>query len=71
MLDAPCSFTGLDDVHISWGACLGTPDEILVSGPVAEVGDHLIESVEGQGRSGLRNAARQGRKSPGSDPLPG
>ncbi|MDA0644660.1 hypothetical protein [Nonomuraea ferruginea] len=34
MLDAHCSFTGLDDFTVYWGAYLGTPDEILVSGPV-------------------------------------
>jgi precorrin-6A synthase len=43
MLDAHCSFTGLDDYHIHWGAYLGTSDEILVSGPVAEVGDRIRE----------------------------
>ncbi|MFG1704234.1 precorrin-6A synthase (deacetylating) [Nonomuraea sp. M3C6] len=41
MLDAHCSFAGLDDFHIYWGAYLGTPDEILVSGPVADVGDRI------------------------------
>ena len=42
MLDAHCSFAGLEgDFHIYWGAYLGTPDEILVSGPVAEVGDRI------------------------------
>ncbi|MFF0865917.1 precorrin-6A synthase (deacetylating) [Nonomuraea sp. NPDC003560] len=41
MLDAHCSFTGLDDFHIYWGAYLGTPDEILVSGPVPEAGDRI------------------------------
>jgi precorrin-6A synthase len=25
-----------DDVDIYWGACLGTPGEILVSGPIAQ-----------------------------------
>ncbi|MEO3795924.1 precorrin-6A synthase (deacetylating) [Nonomuraea sp. B10E15] len=43
MLDAHCSFAGLDDFHIHWGAYLGTPDEILVSGNVAEVGDRIRE----------------------------
>jgi precorrin-6A synthase len=43
MLDAHCSFAGLDDFHIHWGAYLGTPDEILVSGPVREVGDRIRE----------------------------
>ncbi|MEU4223634.1 precorrin-6A synthase (deacetylating) [Nonomuraea sp. NPDC026600] len=41
MLDAHCSFAGLDDFTIYWGAYLGTPDEILVAGPVAEVGDRI------------------------------
>lgn len=41
MLDSRCAFTGLDDFHIHWGAYLGTPDEILVEGPVAEVGEHI------------------------------
>lgn len=37
MLDARLAFEGLDDFDIYWGAYLGTPDEILVAGPVAEV----------------------------------
>ncbi|MEV0620135.1 precorrin-6A synthase (deacetylating) [Nonomuraea sp. NPDC050404] len=43
MLDAHCSFAGLDDYSIHWGAYLGTPDEILVSGPVSEVGERIRE----------------------------
>jgi precorrin-6A synthase len=40
MLDADCSFAQLDPagVEIFWGAYLGTPDELLVSGPLAEAG---------------------------------
>ncbi|MFC4532121.1 precorrin-6A synthase (deacetylating) [Sphaerisporangium dianthi] len=41
MLDAHSAFAGLDDFHIYWGAYLGTPDEILVDGPVAEVADRI------------------------------
>ena len=43
MLDAHCSFRGLDPegIEIYWGAYLGTEDEILVSGPLAEVGDEI------------------------------
>ncbi|WP_051109130.1 precorrin-6A synthase (deacetylating) [Actinomadura flavalba] len=42
MLDAHCSFTDADDdVHIYWGAYLGTPDEILISGRVADVADEI------------------------------
>ncbi|WP_223167769.1 precorrin-6A synthase (deacetylating) [Nonomuraea sp. SYSU D8015] len=53
MLDAHCSFTGLDDFHIHWGAYLGTPDEILVSGPVAEVSERIRElRAEARERNG-------------------
>jgi precorrin-6A synthase len=44
MLDAHCAFADLpdvDDVDIFWGAYLGTPDEILISGPVREVADEI------------------------------
>ncbi|MFI6484755.1 precorrin-6A synthase (deacetylating) [Nonomuraea sp. NPDC050663] len=41
MLDARCAFDGLDDFDIYWGAYLGTPDEILIAGPVAEVGERI------------------------------
>lgn len=38
MLDGHCAFIRLtEDAEIFWGAYLGTPDEILVSGPVEEV----------------------------------
>ncbi|MEU9891462.1 precorrin-6A synthase (deacetylating) [Sphaerisporangium sp. NPDC051011] len=44
MLDAHGAFDGLDgDFHIYWGAYLGTPDEILVDGPVAEVAGRIRE----------------------------
>lgn len=44
MLDAHCAFTALRDepVDIYWGAYLGTPDEILVAGAVAEVADEIV-----------------------------
>jgi precorrin-6A synthase len=46
MLDADCSFRhlppGAFDVY--WGAYLGTPDEILVAGPLAEVGDEIVRA---------------------------
>jgi precorrin-6A synthase len=51
MLDAHCAFAGAgDDFHIYWGAYLGTPDEILVSGPVAEVADE-IRAVRAEARA--------------------
>ena len=39
MLDAACAFEGLadQDLEIYWGAYLGTDDELLVSGKLAEV----------------------------------
>ncbi|MER7133378.1 precorrin-6A synthase (deacetylating) [Streptosporangium saharense] len=45
MLDAHCAFADLgelgEEFHIYWGAYLGTPDEILVSGPVPEVAERI------------------------------
>ncbi|MBM7815053.1 precorrin-6A synthase (deacetylating) [Saccharothrix algeriensis] len=43
MLDAHNAFTGLDDpdLDIYWGAYLGTPDELTVAGPLAEVADRI------------------------------
>jgi precorrin-6A synthase len=43
MLDAGCSFSAVTDpaVEIYWGAYLGTPDEVAVSGKLADVGDQI------------------------------
>ena len=42
MLDGECSFLGCaPDTRIWWGAYLGTPDELLVSGIVGEVGNKI------------------------------
>jgi precorrin-6A synthase len=42
MLDAQSSFLGLDpDIEIHWGAYLGTPDEILLSGTIGSVGAQI------------------------------
>jgi precorrin-6A synthase len=52
MLDARCAFAKIadpDSVDIYWGAYLGTPDEILVAGPVAQVGGE-IERVRAAAR---------------------
>ncbi|TMR90719.1 precorrin-6A synthase (deacetylating) [Nonomuraea basaltis] len=68
MLDAHCSFAGLDDFHIHWGAYLGTPDEILVSGPVAEVGDRIRElRAEARARKGWVMDSYLLRRLPGTD----
>ena len=43
MLDAQQSFTAYaaDDVDIYWGAYLGTPDELIAAGPLAEVAEQI------------------------------
>jgi precorrin-6A synthase len=43
MLDGEQAFRDIraDGVEIYWGAYLGTPDEILLSGPLAEVADEI------------------------------
>ena len=43
MLDGACAFRAIDasGVDIHWGAYLGTKDEILMSGPLDEVGDEI------------------------------
>jgi precorrin-6A synthase len=51
MLDAHCSFAGLPgDTEIYWGAYLGTPDELLLSGTVGSVGPE-IQRVRAQARA--------------------
>lgn len=44
MLDADCSFRCIADrdVDIFWGAYVGTEDEILVSGRLADVADEIV-----------------------------
>ncbi|MBP1817144.1 precorrin-6A synthase (deacetylating) [Mycobacterium sp. OAE908] len=44
MLDGDCSFQVCPpQTRIWWGAYLGTPDELLVSGAVGDVGDKIVE----------------------------
>lgn len=52
MLDPDCTFREVadDGVDIFWGAYLGTADEVLVSGPAADVGDE-IERLRAEGRA--------------------
>ncbi|MEV6316542.1 precorrin-6A synthase (deacetylating) [Streptomyces sp. NPDC051776] len=52
MLDAHQGYLGLrdEDLQIHWGAYVGTPDEILVAGPLTEVADRISEA-----RSEARN----------------
>ena len=51
MLDAGCAFRRFAEqpVDIYWGAYIGTPDEILVAGAVADVADE-IERVRAEAR---------------------
>jgi precorrin-6A synthase len=51
MLDGNCTFKELvpDDIDIFWGAYLGTPDEILLSGRLSELSAR-IEQVRAQAR---------------------
>src|SRR5580693_1190803 len=43
MLDSGCAFTEVDgDLEIYWGAYIGSPDEIAISGRVADVGQEIV-----------------------------
>lgn len=50
MLDADCSFRHLldhpggDTIHIWWGAYVGSPNELLVAGPLADVADEIVRT---------------------------
>jgi precorrin-6A synthase len=48
MLDGGCAFAQLDptDVEIYWGAYLGMPDEVTLSGPLGEVGELIRQTRE-------------------------
>jgi precorrin-6A synthase len=54
MLDADCSFRACPpQTRIWWGAYLGTPDELLASGTVGEIGEQIAEMrAEARGRHG-------------------
>jgi precorrin-6A synthase len=46
MLDGNCAFQTLDPAGISiwWGAYVGMTEQIILSGPLAEIGAHIIET---------------------------
>lgn len=46
MLDAQQTFTRIDPagLDIYWGAYLGTPDELLIAGPLAQVGQRIVRT---------------------------
>ncbi|XQM26796.1 hypothetical protein ACNSZF_10630 [Burkholderia gladioli] len=54
MLDAHNAFERVeDDVDIYWGAYVGTPDEILVAGRLAEVKQEIVRvRAEARARHG-------------------
>ena len=55
MLDAQCSFTVLvgEGFDIFWGAYLGSPDEILIAGPLDEVVERIVKTrAEARHRKG-------------------
>jgi precorrin-6A synthase len=55
MLDGDCTFTTVDPdgVTIYWGAYLGTPDEILIAGPLASVATEIqARRAEARARKG-------------------
>jgi precorrin-6A synthase len=51
LLDGECAFKMIanDDIDIYWGAYLGTPDEILLSGKLSELSDEIAR-VRAQAR---------------------
>ena len=53
MLDGKQSFQAVDPtgVHIWWGAFLGMENEVLVSGPLAEVSEQIVE-LRAEARAG-------------------
>jgi precorrin-6A synthase len=46
MLDSGFTAAGFDDPDLSvwWGAYLSTPDEVLISGPLAEVAEEIVKT---------------------------
>ncbi|OJU49517.1 MAG: precorrin-6A synthase (deacetylating) [Mesorhizobium sp. 61-13] len=55
MLDGKCAFQTLadKDIVIHWGAYLGTPDEIIISGRLGDVGNRIVETrTEARARKG-------------------
>jgi precorrin-6A synthase len=76
MLDAQSAFTQVpaEEFDIYWGAYLGTPDELLVAGPLADVAERITAlREEARARKGWimdtyllrRTSAPEGRPAPG------
>jgi precorrin-6A synthase len=55
MLDGHCAFAALEDagLEIFWGAYLGTPDELLIAGPLLQVRERILAArAEARQRKG-------------------
>jgi precorrin-6A synthase len=55
MLDGKCAFQTVSDkdILIHWGAYLGTPDEIIISGRLGDVADRIVQvRAEARARKG-------------------
>jgi precorrin-6A synthase len=48
MLDAGFAAAGIDDPELSvyWGAYLGSPDEVLISGRLGDVAEHIVRTKQ-------------------------
>ncbi|MGA5699665.1 precorrin-6A synthase (deacetylating) [Peterkaempfera bronchialis] len=73
MLDAHQAFTRYaddPDLHLYWGAYLGTPDEILVAGKAADVADRILAlRAEARARKGwIMDTYLLRRGDPAEDP---
>lgn len=46
LLDGECSFSHIDstDVQIYWGAYVGMPEQILLSGPLSDMADEIMQT---------------------------
>ncbi|MFE7071400.1 precorrin-6A synthase (deacetylating) [Streptomyces sp. NPDC057620] len=77
MLDAHQTFQRYadsgEDIDIYWGAYLGTPDEILASGPLAETAPRIVAlRAEARARKGwIMDTYLLRRRRPGDDGAPG
>ncbi|MEY2441889.1 MAG: precorrin-6A synthase [bacterium] len=72
MLDAGCAFRGVDpEVEIYWGAYLGTEDEILVAGRLADVAEKIVRiRARARERKGWIMDTYLLRREPGQAPRP-
>lgn len=71
MLDAKQAFTAHPDATVYWGAYVGTADELLAAGPVAEVADEIQQTrAEARNRHGWIMDTYLLRRDPQPEPAP-